>query len=44
MLLRTVKGRYGCVNTVAWSPDGKTIASADADGAILLWVASSGKT
>ena len=34
-------GHSGWVNSVAFSPDGKTLASASYDGTILLWNVSS---
>ena len=32
------------INSLAWSPDGKTIASGSADKTVRVWNASSGKT
>jgi hypothetical protein len=37
-------GIYGGVYKVAWSPDGTLIASVNADGSVLVWDASTGKT
>jgi RNA polymerase sigma factor (sigma-70 family) len=40
----TVRFRHGnAVYTVAWSPDGKTVASDGGDGMIRLWQAADGK-
>ena len=40
---RTLKAHTGTVNTLAFSPDGKTLASAGWDKIILLWDPNTGK-
>jgi WD40 repeat protein len=39
----TLKGHTGWVSGVAFAPDGKTIATASADGTVKFWDAASGK-
>ena len=40
--LLTYKGHSDAVYSVAWSPDGKRLASASADRTVQVWEASSG--
>jgi WD40 repeat protein len=42
-LRNTLKGHSEAVSSVAWNPDGKTLASSSADGTIKLWNVASGK-
>jgi len=41
-LLRTLKGHTSYVQSVAFAPDGKTLASGSSDGTVKLWNVSSG--
>ena len=36
----TYRGHSSCVNAVAWSPDGKRIASGSGDDTVQVWEAS----
>jgi len=42
-LLATVLGHTDTVNSVAWSPDGKTVASGSLDQTVKLWEVATGK-
>ncbi|MDJ0606009.1 WD40 repeat domain-containing protein, partial [Microcystis sp. M53602_WE12] len=41
--IRTLKGHDGSVNSVNFSPDGKTLVSGSDDGTIILWDVETGK-
>ena len=41
--LKTLEGHTGCVNSIAFSPDGATIASGSDDYTIKLWDSKDGK-
>lgn len=42
-LRRTLKGHSGVINRIAWSPDGKRIASTSDDATVRIWEGSTGK-
>ncbi|MEM7403616.1 MAG: WD40 repeat domain-containing protein [Myxococcota bacterium] len=42
-LLRTLQGHIRGINSVAYSPDGKTLASASSDNTVKLWGTQDGK-
>ena len=44
MLLYTYSGHSGAVLDIAWSPDGKSIASASEDQTVQVWNAADGNT
>ncbi len=43
-LLSTYQGHSGGVDSVAWSPDGKYIASGSTDGTVRVWEVATGNT
>jgi WD40 repeat protein len=42
-LLRTLRGHTGYIGRIAWSPDGRLLASPSADETIRLWDAETGE-
>ncbi|MDY6900264.1 MAG: WD40 repeat domain-containing protein, partial [Cyanobacteriota bacterium] len=42
--IQTLKGHQDQINSVVFSPDGKTIASASRDNTVKIWDANTGKT
>jgi WD40 repeat protein/class 3 adenylate cyclase len=42
-LIRTLRGHTGTINRIAWSPDGRMLASPSSDNTIRLWDAKTGK-
>ena len=42
-LLRTLRGHKGRIGRIAWSPDGRMLASPSSDGRIRLWDAETGE-
>jgi len=43
-LVHALRGHTGMIGRIAWSPDGKMLASSSADKTILLWDAETGDT
>src|SRR4051812_353116 len=42
-LRHTLRGHYNAICRIAWSPDGRMLASPSNDGTIRIWDAESGK-
>src|ERR1700683_592817 len=41
--LKTLSGHGGEVSSITFSPDGRTLATADTDGVVILWDLASGQ-